>query len=94
MRSSCPSPACSGMRTFDTSSSGGSCSGSSCYYGPQGFSTAVLLVFVRVVSAYHRRRARHRGIAGGQTGAVTAIERLARPLECDCRGVQRSGDVA
>ena len=33
----------------------------------------VLLVFVRVGSAYHRRRARHRGIAGGQTGAVTAI---------------------
>ena len=36
----------------------------------------VLLVFVRVVSAYHRRRARHRGIAGGQTGAVTAIQRV------------------
>src|SRR4029078_14102 len=35
--------------------------------------SAVLLGFVRVVSAYHRRRARHRGIAGGQTGAVTAI---------------------
>jgi len=36
----------------------------------------VLLVFVRVVSAYHRRRARHRGISGGQTGAVTAIQRV------------------
>jgi hypothetical protein len=36
----------------------------------------VLLVFVRVVSAYHRRRARHRAIAGGQTGAVTAIQRV------------------
>ena len=36
----------------------------------------VLTVFVRVVSAYHRRRARHRGIAGGQTGAVTAIQRV------------------
>lgn len=34
----------------------------------------VLLVFVRVVSAYHRRRARARGIAGGETGAVTAIQ--------------------
>ena len=38
--------------------------------------SAVLLVFVRVVSAYHRRRARHRGIMGGQTGAVTAIQRV------------------
>jgi len=38
--------------------------------------SAVLLGFVRVVSAYHRRRARHRGIAGGQTGAVTAIQRV------------------
>jgi hypothetical protein len=36
----------------------------------------VLTVFVRVVSAYHRRRARHRGIAVGQTGAVTAIQRV------------------
>jgi hypothetical protein len=36
----------------------------------------VLLVFVRVVSGYHRRRARYRGIAGGQTGAVTAIQRV------------------
>ena len=36
----------------------------------------VLLVVVRVVSAYHRRRARHRGISGGQTGAVTAIQRV------------------
>jgi hypothetical protein len=35
----------------------------------------VLLVFVRVVSAYHRRRARHRGIVGGQTGAVTTVFR-------------------
>ncbi len=35
----------------------------------------VLRVFVRVVSASHRRRARRRGIAGGQTGAVTAIQR-------------------
>ena len=34
--------------------------------------SAVLLVFVRVVSAYHRRRARQRGIAGGQTGAACA----------------------
>ncbi len=33
-------------------------------------------MFVRVVSAYHRRRERHRGIAGGQTGAVTAIQRV------------------
>ncbi len=29
-----------------------------------------------VVAADHRRRARHRGIAGGQTGAVTAIQRV------------------
>ncbi len=36
----------------------------------------VLLVSVRVVSAYHRRRARHRGIAGDRTGAVTAIQRV------------------
>ena len=36
----------------------------------------VLLVFVRVVSAYHRRRARDRGITGGLTGAVTAIQRV------------------
>ncbi|MBA3393176.1 MAG: transposase [Deltaproteobacteria bacterium] len=36
----------------------------------------VLLVFVRVVAGFHRRRARHRGIAGGQTGAVTAIQRV------------------
>src|SRR5262249_44330773 len=35
----------------------------------------VLRVFVRVVSAYHRRRARKRGIAGGETAAVTAIQR-------------------
>ena len=35
----------------------------------------VLLVLVRVVSAYHRRRARQRGVAGGETGAVTAIQR-------------------
>lgn len=34
----------------------------------------VLLVFVRVVSAYHRRRARQRGVADGETGAVTAIQ--------------------
>jgi len=34
----------------------------------------VLLVFVRVVSAYHRRRARERGETGGETGAVTAIQ--------------------
>ena len=38
--------------------------------------SAVLLVFVRVVFAYHRCRARQRGIAGGQTGAVTAIQRV------------------
>jgi hypothetical protein len=37
--------------------------------------SAVLRVFVRVVSAYHRRRARQRGVADGQTGAVTAIQR-------------------
>ena len=34
------------------------------------------VLFVRVVSAYHRRRARQRGIAGGQTGDVTAIQRV------------------
>ena len=34
----------------------------------------VLLVFVRIVSAYHRRRARERGVACGETGAVTAIQ--------------------
>ena len=34
----------------------------------------VLAVFVRIVSAYHRRRARERGFPGGQTGAVTAIQ--------------------
>ena len=33
-----------------------------------------LLAFVRVVTAYHRRRARERGVAGGETGAVTAIQ--------------------
>lgn len=35
----------------------------------------VLRIFVRVVSAYHRRRARQRGVADGQTGAVTSIQR-------------------
>ena len=35
----------------------------------------VLLAFTHVVSAHHRRRARGRGIAGCQTGAVTAIQR-------------------
>ena len=44
--------------------------------GDKALVSEVLLVFVRVVSAYHRRRARHRGIAGGQTGAVTAIQRV------------------
>ena len=34
----------------------------------------VLLGFVRAVSAYHRRRARERGVACGETGAVTAIQ--------------------
>jgi len=37
--------------------------------------SAVLRIFVRVVSAYHRRRARRRGVADGQTGAVTSIQR-------------------
>lgn len=36
--------------------------------------SAVLGVFVRIVFAYHRRRARERGVAGGQTGAVTQIQ--------------------
>jgi hypothetical protein len=35
----------------------------------------VLRIFVRVVSAYHRRRARQRGVTDGQTGAVTSIQR-------------------
>ena len=35
----------------------------------------VLRVFVRVVSAYHRRRARQRDVGDGHTGAVTAIQR-------------------
>ena len=34
----------------------------------------VLGVFVRIVAADHRRRARQRGVSGGQTGAVTAIQ--------------------
>jgi hypothetical protein len=33
-----------------------------------------LAMFVRVVFAYHRRRARARGVPGGVTGAVTAIQ--------------------
>jgi hypothetical protein len=37
--------------------------------------SAVLRIFVRVVSAYHRRRARKRGVADGHTGAVTSIQR-------------------
>ena len=44
--------------------------------GDKALVSEVLLVFVRVVSAYHRRRARQRGIAGGQTGVVTAIQRV------------------
>jgi hypothetical protein len=35
----------------------------------------VLRNFVRVVSAYHCRRARRRGVAEGHTGAVTSIQR-------------------
>lgn len=34
----------------------------------------VLLVFVRIMSAYHRRRARQRGVPCGEAGAVTAIQ--------------------
>jgi hypothetical protein len=32
-------------------------------------------VFVGVVSAFHRRRARQRGVSDGETGAVTAVQR-------------------
>ena len=49
----------------------------------------VLLVFVRVVSAYHRRRARDRGIAGGQTGAVTAIQRARLEVRHESADAQR-----
>ncbi|MDX2092951.1 MAG: transposase zinc-binding domain-containing protein [Kofleriaceae bacterium] len=35
----------------------------------------VLPVFVRAVAAEHRRRARRRGIVGGETAAATAIQR-------------------
>ena len=35
----------------------------------------VLGMFVRVVFAFHRRRARDRGVADGETGAMTAIQR-------------------
>jgi Putative transposase/Transposase zinc-binding domain len=35
----------------------------------------VLRVFVQSVSAFHRRRARQRGVADGHTGTVTAIQR-------------------
>lgn len=34
----------------------------------------VLAIFVRTVSAYHRRRARMRDVSCGETGAVTAIQ--------------------
>ena len=40
----------------------------------KALTSEVLAVFVRIVSAYHRRRARERGFPGGQTGAVTAIQ--------------------
>ena len=41
----------------------------------KAMTSEVLAVFVRIVSAYHRRRARERGFPGGQTGAATAIQR-------------------
>ncbi len=39
----------------------------------QALASKVLGMFVRIVFAYHRRRARERDFPGGETGAVTAI---------------------
>jgi hypothetical protein len=36
--------------------------------------STVLAVFVRVVFAYHRRRARARGVPTSQTGSATATQ--------------------
>jgi hypothetical protein len=41
---------------------------------------AVLGVFVRALSGFHRKRARARGIRGGRTGAVTVIQRAGGAL--------------
>lgn len=42
---------------------------------------AVLAVFVRALLGFERRRAAHRGIRGGQGGAVTAIQRFGSALQ-------------
>jgi hypothetical protein len=52
----------------------------------------VLRIFVRAVSAYHRRRARLRGVADGQTGAVTSIQRAA--MNVQLRGTYLSRGIA
>jgi hypothetical protein len=41
---------------------------------------AVLAVHVRALRGFYRRRARHAGIVGGETGAVTAIQRFGSAL--------------
>jgi hypothetical protein len=50
-------------------------------------------MFVGIVTAYHRRRARQRGVSEGHTGAVTAILATTNPIESTfstVRGVSRT----
>jgi hypothetical protein len=44
-----------------------------------GLSRAVLRVYTHALGEVYRRGARARGIAGGQTGMVTALQRAGAP---------------
>ena len=50
-----------------------------------GLSRAVLRVYTRVLRDVYTRGARARGIDGGQTGMVTALQRAGGALNTNCR---------
>jgi hypothetical protein len=55
-----------------------------------GLSRAVLRVYTRALLDVYARGARECGIAGGQTGAVTALQRVSAPLKSSGPRVRES----